>query len=75
MSYVIKGNPAPEIPEGLAMPGMRAFDEASPVETDLVRAHLPGAALHYHKPLRLRVEFVVGAVPLGPSIGSASSKS
>ncbi|EIE51989.1 Orn/DAP/Arg decarboxylase 2 [Citreicella sp. 357] len=60
VTYAVKANPAPEMLEGLALAGMRAFDVASPEEMDLVRAHVPGAVLHYHNPVRSRSEVAAG---------------
>ncbi len=60
VTYAVKANPAPEMLDGLGLAGMRAFDVASPGEMDLVRAHVPGAALHYHNPVRSRSEVAAG---------------
>ena len=56
VTYAVKANPSPEIIDALAGLGMSAFDVASPVEMELVRAVHPRATLHYHNPIKSRSE-------------------
>ncbi|EPX75972.1 type III PLP-dependent enzyme [Salipiger mucosus] len=60
VTYAVKANPAPELVGGLLAAGLRAFDVASPAEMRLVREQAPGAALHYHNPVRSEAEIAEG---------------
>ncbi|MCA0941193.1 type III PLP-dependent enzyme [Yangia mangrovi] len=60
VTYAVKANPAPEMIRALHAAGIRAFDVASPAEMALVRAEAPGAALHYHNPVRSAAEVAAG---------------
>ncbi|WP_353471326.1 type III PLP-dependent enzyme [Salipiger sp. H15] len=60
VTYAVKANPAPEMIRTLHAAGISAFDVASPAEMELVRAHAPGAALHYHNPVRSAEEVAAG---------------
>ncbi|NDV98611.1 alanine racemase [Salipiger sp. PrR002] len=60
VTYAVKANPAPEMIRALHAAGITAFDVASPAEMALVRAHAPGAALHYHNPVRSAAEIAAG---------------
>lgn len=55
-SYAVKANPRREVLETLVAAGISAFDTASVEEMRAVRAVAPGAALHYHNPVRSRTE-------------------
>lgn len=52
MTYAVKANDNAGVIDTLAKGGMQAFDVASPVEIDAVRALVPGAVLHYNNPVR-----------------------
>ncbi|MAM62591.1 type III PLP-dependent enzyme [Maritimibacter sp. UBA3975] len=56
VTYAVKANDNPAVIDTLAQAGIRAFDVASPAEIALVRAAVPGAALHYNNPVRSRAE-------------------
>ncbi|MBE9636599.1 type III PLP-dependent enzyme [Salipiger mangrovisoli] len=60
VTYAVKANPAPEMISALHAAGVTAFDVASPAEMTLVRAEAPGAALHYHNPVRSAAEVAAG---------------
>ncbi len=60
VTYAVKANPAPEMVRALHAAGVTAFDVASPAEMALVRAEAPGAALHYHNPVRSTSEVASG---------------
>jgi len=64
VTYAVKANPEPAVLENLAAAGLRSFDVASIPEIELLRATLPGAALHYNNPVRARAE-IARAVELG----------
>lgn len=55
-SYAVKANPRREVLETLVAAGISAFDTASVEEMRAVRDVAPGAALHYHNPVRSRAE-------------------
>ena len=55
----MKANAGEEVLTNLAAAGIRAFDVASPREMYAVRAACPGAALHYHNPVRSAEEVAV----------------
>ncbi|MCP5087585.1 MAG: type III PLP-dependent enzyme [Rhodobacteraceae bacterium] len=56
VTYAVKANPDPAVIANLHAAGLRAFDVASPVEIDLVRAMATTATLHYNNPVRSRAE-------------------
>ena len=56
MTYAVKANPSPEIVGVLGRHGIDTFDVASPAEMELVRAEVPDAGLHYHNPVKSRLE-------------------
>lgn len=60
VTYAVKANPAPAVLDNLLAAGVTGFDVASPSEMALVRARAPGAALHYHNPVRTRAEVAAG---------------
>ncbi len=56
VSFAVKANPDDAVISRLHAEGMRAFDVASPAEIAQIRRLCPGAALHYHNPVRSRAE-------------------
>jgi ornithine decarboxylase len=56
VSYAVKANSEPAVAMGLIAAGVHAFDVASPAEIALIRRLDPGAALHYHNPVKSRGE-------------------
>ena len=52
VSYAVKANPTDAVLDNLLTAGVTAFDVASPAEIEAVRCRAPGAALHYHNPVR-----------------------
>lgn len=56
VTYAVKSNPDEMVIQNLVAAGVRGFDVASPYEIDLIRRLAPGAALHYHNPVRGRDE-------------------
>ena len=56
VTYAVKSNPGEEVVENLVTAGIEAFDCASPFEIDLIRRLAPDAAIHYHNPVRSRLE-------------------
>jgi ornithine decarboxylase len=56
VTYAVKANPDRHVLRVLAGAGIDAFDVASPSEIARVRAVAPGAALHYHNPVRSLAE-------------------
>ncbi|MEM8629940.1 MAG: type III PLP-dependent enzyme [Pseudomonadota bacterium] len=60
VSYAVKANDSREVLGNLAAAGLSAFDVASPDEMTAVRQIAPGAALHYHNPVRSRGEITEG---------------
>ena len=56
VTYGVKANAHPLVLDNLAAAGLTAFDVASPVEMQAVRAAVPNAVLHYHNPVRSRAE-------------------
>jgi ornithine decarboxylase len=59
VTYAVKANPDPAVLQDLARAGVAGFDVASPAEIALVRATVPGAALHYNNPVRSRAEIAL----------------
>ncbi|HEY0212851.1 MAG TPA: type III PLP-dependent enzyme [Paenirhodobacter sp.] len=56
VTYAVKSNPDEMVVQNLVAAGIRGFDVASPYEIDMIRRLAPGAALHYHNPVRGRDE-------------------
>jgi ornithine decarboxylase len=56
VTYAVKANPSPYIIDTLAGAGMNTFDVASPEEMAMVHSRAPDAVLHYHNPVKSRVE-------------------
>lgn len=56
VTYAVKANPDPALIRVLAATGIRGFDVASPAEIDLIGRLVPGAARHYHNPVRAPCE-------------------
>ena len=73
VTYAVKANPEPAVLENLAAAGIAAFDVASLPEIALLRATLPGAALHYNNPVRARGE-IARAVAQGVRAFSLDSE-
>lgn len=72
VTYAVKSNPDEIVIENLLAAGVRGFDVASPYEIDLIRRLAPGAALHYHNPVRGRDE-ITHAVAAGVKVWSVDS--
>lgn len=74
VTYAVKANPDETVIDNLAAAGIAAFDVASPEEIALIRARVPGAALHYNNPVRARHEiiFAVGRDVASYSVDSLS---
>lgn len=56
VTYAVKSNPEESVIRTLAAAGIRGFDVASPAEIDLISRLVPGAARHYHNPVRSQAE-------------------
>lgn len=56
VTYAVKANPDPALIRVLAAEGIRGFDVASAAEIDLIGRLVPGAARHYHNPVRSEAE-------------------
>ncbi|MFT3689748.1 type III PLP-dependent enzyme [Paenirhodobacter sp.] len=74
VTYAVKSNPDEMVIENLVAAGVRGFDVASPFEIDMIRRIAPGAALHYHNPVRARDE-IAHAVKANVRTWSVDSKS
>ena len=74
VTYAVKSNPDEMVIENLVAAGINGFDVASPHEIDLIRRLAPGAALHYHNPVRGRHE-IAHAVAAGVKTWSVDSMS
>ena len=74
VTFAVKSNPEEMVIQNLVAAGIRGFDVASPFEIDLVRRLAPGAALHYHNPVRARAE-IAHAVKAGVTSWSVDSRS
>lgn len=59
VTYAVKSNPGDAVIENLVTAGVRGFDVASPFEIDLIGRLAPGAARHYHNPVRSRAEIAL----------------
>ncbi|SPJ30233.1 type III PLP-dependent enzyme [Falsiruegeria mediterranea] len=60
VTYAVKANDRAEVLANLVAAGVTAFDVASPVEMQAVRAALPDAVLHYNNPVRSEAEIAAG---------------
>ncbi|MDV7271533.1 type III PLP-dependent enzyme [Thioclava sp. A2] len=56
VTYAVKSNPEEMVIENLVAAGVRGFDVASPAEIEMISRLAPGAAMHYHNPVRSRAE-------------------
>lgn len=74
VTYAVKSNPDEMVIQNLVAAGINGFDVASPFEIDLIRRLAPGAALHYHNPVRGRDE-IAHAVAAGVKTWSVDSNS
>ncbi|MDD8021673.1 MAG: type III PLP-dependent enzyme [Paracoccaceae bacterium] len=74
VTYAVKSNPDEMVIQNLVAAGIKGFDVASPFEIDLIRRLAPGAALHYHNPVRGRDE-IAHAVKAGVKSWSVDSMS
>ncbi|WP_374271646.1 type III PLP-dependent enzyme [Paenirhodobacter enshiensis] len=74
VTYAVKSNPDEMVIENLVAAGIRGFDVASPYEIDMIRRLAPGAAMHYHNPVRGRDE-IAHAVKAGVRTWSVDSHS
>ena len=74
VTYAVKSNPDEALIRTLVAAGVRGFDVASPYEIDLIGRLAPGAARHYHNPVRSRAE-IAHAVEVGIRAWSIDSRS
>ncbi|MDO5527850.1 MAG: type III PLP-dependent enzyme [Paracoccus sp. (in: a-proteobacteria)] len=74
VTYAVKSNPDEQVIQTLLDAGITGFDVASPVEIDLIGRMAPGAARHYHNPVRSRAE-IAHAVQAGIVAWSVDSQS
>lgn len=74
VTYAVKSNPDEAVIRTLAATGVRGFDVASPFEIDLIARLAPGAARHYHNPVRSRAE-IAHAIEAGIKAWSVDSHS
>ncbi|MFV0385409.1 type III PLP-dependent enzyme [Paracoccus sp. (in: a-proteobacteria)] len=74
VTYAVKSNPSDVVIQNLLAAGMTGFDVASPVEIDLIGRLAPGAARHYHNPVRARAE-IAHAAGAGVRAWSVDSRS
>lgn len=74
VTFAVKANPDEAVIQNLLAAGLSAFDVASPAEIDLIRRLAPGAALHYHNPVRGRDE-IAHAVQAGVKSWSVDAAS
>ncbi|MDO5613777.1 MAG: type III PLP-dependent enzyme [Paracoccus sp. (in: a-proteobacteria)] len=74
VTYAVKSNPEEVVIQNLVAAGLRGFDVASPAEIGLIGRLAPGAARHYHNPVRSVAEIAhaVGAGILAWSVDSRS---
>lgn len=72
VTYAVKSNPDEALIRTLVEAGIRGFDVASPVEIDLITRLAPGAARHYHNPVRSPAE-IAHAVAAGVKAWSVDS--
>lgn len=74
VTYAVKSNPDEAAIRTLAAAGIKGFDVASPYEIDLIARLAPGAARHYHNPVRSQAE-IAHAVQAGITSWSVDSQS
>lgn len=74
VTFAVKSNPSEAVIQNLLTAGIRGFDVASPFEIDLIGRLAPGAARHYHNPIRSRAE-IAHAVAAGIKAWSVDSNS
>ncbi|MTH62837.1 type III PLP-dependent enzyme [Paracoccus shanxieyensis] len=74
VTYAVKANPDRRVIRTLALAGITGFDVASPAEIDLIGRLVPGAARHYHNPVRSRAE-IDHAVAAGVGVWSVDCPS
>ena len=74
VTYAVKSNPDEAVIQNLVTAGIKGFDLASPFEIDLVGRLAPGAARHYHNPVRSPRE-IAHAVREGILAWSVDSRS
>ncbi len=74
VTYAVKSNPEEAVIRTLAAAGLKGFDVASPYEIDLIARLAPGAARHYHNPVRSQSE-IAHAVEAGITSWSVDSQS
>ncbi len=73
VTYAVKSNPDEAVIQNLDAAGIRGYDVASIYEIELIRRVAPGAAMHYHNPVRSRSE-IARAVELGVTSYSVDSR-
>ena len=74
VTYAVKSNPEEVVIQNLIAAGIKGFDVASPHEIDLIGRLAPGAARHYHNPVRAGWEIAHG-VAAGIRAWSVDSQS
>lgn len=74
VTYAVKSNPDEMVIQNLVAAGVTGFDVASPFEIDMIGRLAPGAAMHYHNPVRSRTE-IAFAVERGVKSYSVDSHS
>ena len=74
VTYAVKSNPDEAVIKALVAAGITGFDVASPAEIALSGRLAPGAARHYHNPVRSRAE-IAQAVAAGIRAWSVDSAS
>ena len=74
VTYAVKSNPEEVVIQNLLTAGIKGFDVASPAEIDLIGRLAPGAARHYHNPVRAGFE-ITRAVDAGVRAWSVDSAS
>lgn len=74
VTYAVKSNPDEMVIQNLVAAGVRGFDVASPHEIEMIGRLAPGAAMHYHNPVRSRSE-IAFAVERGVKSYSVDSHS
>lgn len=74
VTYAVKSNPDEMVIQNLIAAGIEGFDVASPAEIEMIARLAPGAAMHYHNPVRARHE-IEYAVAMGVTSYSVDSHS
>ena len=74
VTYAVKSNPGEAVIRALTAAGIKGFDVASPWEIALIGRLAPGAARHYHNPVRSQAE-IEAAVAAGITAWSVDSRS